>query len=60
MAAATPWMSRMTISTPSDGASAQPADAAVNVASPVRNTRRDPSRSPATPADSSSAANASV
>ena len=45
---------------PIDGASAQPAEAAVNKASPVRNTRRAPNRSPATPDDSSSAAKASV
>ncbi len=45
---------------PIDGASAQPAEAAVNRASPVRNTRRAPNRSPATPDDSSSAAKASV
>ena len=59
-AAPVPCTSRMPTSTPMPGASAQPAEATVNRASPARNTRRGPNRSPATPADSSSAAKASV
>src|SRR5262245_5356840 len=48
-AAPTPWMKRATINVAAVGASPQAADAAVNVASPIKKMRRRPMRSPRRP-----------
>jgi hypothetical protein len=56
-AAPSPCNARAPIRTPSDGASPQSADAAVNSANPPTTTRRAPTRSPNAPADRMNAAN---
>ena len=55
-----PWSARAAISTPSDGAAAQAADPTANVASPMVNTLRAPTRSAAEPAVSMIEASARV
>jgi hypothetical protein len=49
-AAPAPCTARAAISSGADGASAHASEAAPNVASPMRNTRRRPTRSPTRPA----------
>ena len=60
MAAPAPWTVRAAISQPTPGATAQPAEATVNSASPTANTRRRPNRSPMADAVISSTAKVSV
>jgi hypothetical protein len=60
MAAPAPWTARAAISQPTPGASAQPAEATVNRASPAAKTRRRPNRSPMADAVISSTAKVRV
>ncbi len=59
-AAPAPWSARAAMSTASDGASPQIAEATVNTENPAMNTRLAPIRSPSAPALRMSAANATV
>ena len=55
-----PCSVRAAISTGTSGAAAHATDASANVASPSRQTRREPNRSPIAPAVSMPAASATV